>query len=174
MDTTQLTAWLIGGVPSSRLARLVAERGLATLPTRNELRQIESAGANKGLLRVLSSGNAQSASVGPSIPEGLLKAAAEARQQHFHEAEAGLRQVVDSTPSVSGTRASDAHNSALHFALGVIYRQQEKWDDAFDELTQATQLMPESAREPRRPGLSFLSHGRRAERDRRGADRAQH
>jgi hypothetical protein len=29
---------------------------------------------------------------------------------------------------------TDAHNSALHFALGVMLRQQEKWDDAFDEL----------------------------------------
>jgi hypothetical protein len=42
VNTTQLAAWLIGGVPSARLARLVAERGLATLPTQNELRQIES------------------------------------------------------------------------------------------------------------------------------------
>ena len=73
VDTTQLAAWLIGGVPSARLARLVAERGLATLPTNNELRQIESAGANKDLLRVLSSGNAQSARVGPPIPEALSR-----------------------------------------------------------------------------------------------------
>jgi hypothetical protein len=38
LDTTQIAAWLIGGVPSSRLARLVTERGLATLPTHSELR----------------------------------------------------------------------------------------------------------------------------------------
>src|SRR5271156_4456416 len=42
LNTTQLTAWLIGGVSSSRLAGLVEERGLATLPTRTELRQVEA------------------------------------------------------------------------------------------------------------------------------------
>ena len=133
VDSTQLVAWLIGGVPSSRLARLVTERGLATLPTKNELRQIESAGANQDLMTVLSSGNVQSAQVGPAIPAGLLKAAAEARQQRFHEAEADIREVL----------AADQQSSALHFALAVMCRQQELWDEAFDELTQATRIMPE-------------------------------
>src|SRR5271166_3006904 len=138
VNTTQLAAWLAGGVPSARLARLVAEHGLATLPTNRELRQVETAGANKDLLRVLSSGNAESAKVGPAIPEALLKAAAEARQQNFHEAEADLREVLASAPPTSASQ-----NSALHFALGVMLRQQEKWDEAFDELTQATQIMPD-------------------------------
>ena len=150
VNTTQLAAWLIGGVPSARLARLVAERGLATLPTQNELRQIESVGAdgdangsaNKALLRVLSSGNAESAKIGPAIPAALLKAASEAREQHSHEAEADLREVLASATPASDAH-SDAHNSALHFALGVMLRQQEKWDEAFDELTQATQMMPD-------------------------------
>jgi len=121
VNTTQLAAWLIGGVPSSHLARLVAERGLATLPTKSELRQMESAGANQDLMTVLSSGNVQSARVGAPIPQGLLKAATEARQQRFHEAEADLREVLG-----VGTPAADSQDSALHFALGVMYRQQEK------------------------------------------------
>jgi tetratricopeptide (TPR) repeat protein len=133
VGTTQLVAWLTGGVSSSRLASLVAEDGLASLPTRNELRQIESAGADKNLMRVLSSGNVESARIGAPIPEALLKAAAEARQQHFHEAAADLHAVV----------GNDAQNSALHFALGVMYRQQEQWDEAFDELSQATRIMPD-------------------------------
>ena len=53
VDTKQLAAWLVGGVPSSRLARLVTERGLATLPTNREFHEIESAGANKDLMIVL-------------------------------------------------------------------------------------------------------------------------
>ena len=36
VNTTELAAWLTGGVSSSRLARIVKERGLATLPTRRE------------------------------------------------------------------------------------------------------------------------------------------
>jgi cytochrome c-type biogenesis protein CcmH/NrfG len=31
----------------------------------------------------------------------------------------------------------------VHLALGTMLRQQEKWDDAFDEVTEATRLMPE-------------------------------
>jgi hypothetical protein len=57
VDTTQLAAWLIGGVPSSGLARLVLERGLDTLRTKHDIRQ-RSVGANKDLMKVLSSGNA--------------------------------------------------------------------------------------------------------------------
>ncbi len=132
IDTTQLTAWLAGGVPSSRLVRMVAERGLATLPTRRELEQVESAGANQDLMKVLSSGNAQSARVGAPIPEALLKAIADARQQHLRAAEGDLHEAL----------APDPRNSALHFALGAIYRQEEKWDETYDDLTRAPRLLP--------------------------------
>ena len=111
VNTTQLAAWLTGGVPSTRLARLVAERGLANLPTRNELHQMESLGADKELMRVLSSGNVFSARIGPPVPDLLLKAAAEVRQQQFHQAENDLRDAV----------SADPENPALHFALGVVY-----------------------------------------------------
>ncbi|HEY3974359.1 MAG TPA: tetratricopeptide repeat protein [Candidatus Sulfotelmatobacter sp.] len=133
LTSMQVTAWLVGGVPGGRLAGLVAQHGLATLPTQSELRQMESAGATQPLMRALSSGNAMSAMVGPAIPDGLVKAAVEARKQQFKEAEDDLHKVV----------AGDAQNSALHFALGVMLRQQERWDEAFDELAEATRLMPE-------------------------------
>jgi tetratricopeptide (TPR) repeat protein len=135
VTTTELVAWMAGGVSSSRLARLVGERGLATLPTNLELRQLELAGAGKSLMNVLRSGNAFSAKIGPPIPAKLLKAAAEVRRQQFAEAEVDLREVV----------GSEGQKSALHFALGVVYRQEEKWDEAFDELTRATRLMPDFA-----------------------------
>ena len=57
INTTQLAAWLTAGVPGTRLARLVEERGLATLPTSNELHQLEAAGAGKELMKVVSSGS---------------------------------------------------------------------------------------------------------------------
>lgn len=133
ITTTELAAWLTGEVSSPRLARLTRERGLANLPTRNELRQIEALGAGSDLIGVLNSGNVQSAQIGAPIPELLQKAASEARQQRFHEAEIDLRTLV----------AADPQNSALHFALGVMLRQQEQWDDAYDELAEATRLMPD-------------------------------
>jgi len=138
VNTTQLAAWMTGGVSSSRLARLVCERGLATLPTQSELRQIESAGAGPDLMQILRSGNVQSAEIGPEIPSALLQAAADAHQQHFHEAELKLR----------GVLASDEQNPALHFALGVMLRQQEQWDDAFDAITQAPQVIASSSGKP--------------------------
>jgi Flp pilus assembly protein TadD len=133
LDTTELAAWLTAGISSDRLARLVEEHGLATLPTRNELRQFKEIGASKELLRVLSSGNAQSAKVGDAIPPALLKAAEAAHQEKYHEAELEVRQVLN----------SDQGNSALHLALGITLRQQEQWDGAFDEITEATRLMPD-------------------------------
>jgi tetratricopeptide (TPR) repeat protein len=135
LDTTQIAAWLIGGVSGSRLVRLVAERGLANLPTHSELRQLESVGAGKDLLLVLNTGNVDSARIGTPIPAALLKAAAEARRQQFREAEVDIRDAM----------ASDRENAALHFALGVIYRQEEDWDAAYDELAQATRIMPDLA-----------------------------
>jgi len=68
VTTTELTAWLTSGVPSARLARLVTERGLATLPTHNELKQLELAGAEKELMRAAGSGFAFSAKIGPAVP----------------------------------------------------------------------------------------------------------
>jgi len=133
VTSTQLAAWLTGGVSSSRLARLVSERGLATLPTQAELKQLEVAGAGKDLMRIASSGNAFSAQIGPAIPAGLLKAASDLKAQRLHEAESELRGVI----------SADADNSALHFALGVVLRQQDKFDDAYDELATALKLMPD-------------------------------
>ena len=85
VTTTQVVAWLTGGVSSARLARLVHERGLATLPTQTELRQVEAAGAGKDLMRILRSGDVQSALIGDPIPESLLQAVTQARQQNFHQ-----------------------------------------------------------------------------------------
>src|SRR5215831_14832484 len=79
LTTTQIAAWLIGGVPSVRLARLVAECKLATLPSRSELSQLEGVGADKGLMQMLGSGNVLSAAIGDRIPAELVKASEAAR-----------------------------------------------------------------------------------------------
>jgi tetratricopeptide (TPR) repeat protein len=133
ITTTDLVAWMTSGISSVRLARLVQERGLATLPTNKELRQLESVGASKDLMRVVTTGNVQSASVGPAIPPALMKAATLAGQENIHQAELQLRDAL----------AAEDNNSALHFALGTMLRIQQQWDDAFDEITEATRLMPD-------------------------------
>ena len=67
------------------------------------------------------------------IPAALVQAAADARDERFHEAELALRQAL----------SSDPQNAALHFALGTMLRQQGRFDDAFEEITRSAQLMPD-------------------------------
>jgi len=133
VTTTELAAWLTSGVPSPRLARMVTELGLATLPTHDELKQLQLAGAEKELMSAAGSGFAFSAEIGPGIPDELLKAAKQAREQHFHEAENELR----------GVLSRDQGNPALHLALAVMLRQQDQFDDAYQELALALRLMPD-------------------------------
>jgi tetratricopeptide (TPR) repeat protein len=131
----QLMSWLTAGVPGNRLVRIVQERGMASIPGKEQLRQLESAGADPILLKALAnlkvSASAQSETF--EIPAILVQVGVDARGQRFHGAELALRQVLSSDPK----------NAALHFALSAMLRQQERWDDAFDELTIAADLMPD-------------------------------
>src|SRR3984893_14038303 len=134
VDATQLVAWLIAGVPSSRLVRLVQERGVTSIPTKEQVRLLESAGADANLIRTLTVAKAPSTTAGAGpIPLALLAAAAEARGQHYHAAELRLRDAIHSDPK----------NAALHFALGAMLRLQDQWDDAFDEVAESARLMPD-------------------------------
>ena len=118
VDTTQLAAWLAGGVPSSRLIRLVKEQGLATVARAENLHQLESCGADPALIHFLSEIEAQTPGAGTPIPNAVVKAAVAIHQQNAHQAELLLRAAV----------TADNNNSALHFALGATLRQQEQWE----------------------------------------------
>jgi len=152
VTSAQLMAWLAAGVPSSRLVRIIQERGIASVLGKEQIRQLESAGADTNLVRTLTAlkpsaaaRNSSTLEITPSeIPTALVQAAAAARGQRFHEAELALRQVLSSDPK----------NAVLHFALGAMLRQQERWDDAIDELTQSAQLMPDFPEN--HSGLSYI------------------
>ncbi len=140
VNSVQLFAWLTAGVPCSRLVRLIQERGIASAPGKEQIRKLEAAGADSNLVRALKSArpaaavDSQSAETdNNAIPQSLLQAAGEARAQHFHDAELDLRRALEDDPK----------NAALHFALGAMLRQQEQWDDAFDEVTISAKLMPD-------------------------------
>ena len=135
VNSTQLMAWLAAGVPGNRLIRLVQERGIADVPGKEPTRQLEAAGADANLVHALKNSKPSPTpnSSSSQIPAVLVQAATDARAQRFHEAEIALRQAL----------SSDPQNAALHFALGTMLRQQERWDDAFDEITLSAQLMPD-------------------------------
>jgi protein O-GlcNAc transferase len=134
VNSIQLVAWLTAGVSSGRLVRIIQERGIASTPGKEQIRQLESAGADANLLRTLATRKPSTISSSSiAIPEILVQAAVNARGQRFHEAERALRQGL----------TSDSQNAALHLALGAMLRQQERWDDAFDEVTLAAKLMPD-------------------------------
>src|SRR5271169_4775333 len=52
-NSVQLMAWLTAGVPSSRLVLIVEERGIAGIPSKAQIRQLEAAGADVALVRRL-------------------------------------------------------------------------------------------------------------------------
>jgi tetratricopeptide (TPR) repeat protein len=138
VNSAQVMAWLTAGVPCSRLVRIIQERGITAVPGKGQIRQLESAGADANLVRTLtnvkpSPSNPSSSSTTSEIPEVLVRAAVDAHAQRFHEAELALRRAI----------SSDSQNAALHFALGAMLRQQERWDDAFDEIEISAQLMPD-------------------------------
>src|SRR5260370_18638563 len=54
VNTTQLTAWLTGGISSTRLVQLIHEPGPAVAPTKKELHQLQALRALPKLLRPLS------------------------------------------------------------------------------------------------------------------------
>jgi len=135
VNSVELMAWLTAGVPCNRLVRIVQERGTASVPGKEQIHEFESAGADASLIRALASLKPSAAQnpAASQIPASLLQAATYARAQRFHEADLDLRQAL----------SSDPQNAALHFALGNMLRQQERWDDAFDEITLAARLMPD-------------------------------
>jgi superkiller protein 3 len=142
VNSAQVMAWLTAGVPSSRLVRIVQERGINSVPGKKQIHQLEAAGAGAALVHNLTKANLKlqaspksspAETLASEIPELLVQASAQARAQQFHEAELALRQSL----------ISDPHNASLHFALGAMLRQQGRFDDAFDEITQSAQLMPD-------------------------------
>ena len=113
VSSTQLMAWLTSGVPGNRLVRIVQERGFAGVLSKDQIRQLEAAGADANLIRSLTGTKPAPDSAAAEISAPLLKAATDAHAQRYHEAELALRQAL----------TTDPQNAALHFALGTMLRQ---------------------------------------------------
>ena len=104
-------AWLTAGVPGNRLVRLVKEQGTTGALNKEQIRQLESAGADVNLIQAVTKSKVSATANSDTleIPAALVQAAVEAHNQRFHEAELHLRQAL----------RADPQNGALHFALST-------------------------------------------------------
>src|SRR5262249_40937700 len=132
VDGTQLMAWRAGGISNRRLGRLVERCGINFAATEEYKKALRAAGADKELIHTLQRLSADGKGSQPTWPVSLAKAAELANRQRYAEAEHELRDLLRSEPQ----------NAALHFALGHALRQQEEWDEAFDEFSESEHLMP--------------------------------
>ncbi len=53
VNSAQVMAWLASGIHSARLIRIVREHGVAAIPGKEQIRQLESAGADPELILAL-------------------------------------------------------------------------------------------------------------------------
>jgi len=144
--------WLAGGISSARIQRLAETWGEAeafscpSTPQCNRLcaRALQKAGADAGLVQSLVRQN-----IDP-------KAASESRTKVGHQSAscacsspavevAALVHNKDFGAAENKTRAllhDDSNNVLLHFVLGNILRRQDRFDEALDEFTESSRLLP--------------------------------
>jgi len=137
--------WMAGGISSARIERLAQTsdqaRTLSCLATpqcnRQCTRALQKAGADAGLIQGLvrqgsgpkSAANAQCACSSPAAQVAAL-----VHDKNFGAAENNLRAQLRND--------TDADNALLHFVLGTILRREERFDEALDEFTESSRLLP--------------------------------
>lgn len=129
---TQLQAWLVAGVSNTRLAQIVEHRGALLNSKEPQPASLRKLGADADLLAALKQSGAVSESNPGCSPEFIgISNLVHAKQ--YAQAERQIRELVQ----------ADGDNAALHFVLGSVLRQQDKWDDAYDEFTESARLIPD-------------------------------
>ncbi|MGA2458097.1 MAG: hypothetical protein ABSF85_11055, partial [Terriglobales bacterium] len=145
--------WLAGGISSARIQRLIQSQNAQTRDEVRTLscqatplctRALQKAGADSGLIQSLvrqspdpktESKSAHKtgrhdASCACSSPAAQV--AALVHEKKFDAAEDKIRALL----------RDDAENAALHFVLGTVLRREDRFDDALDEITESSRLMP--------------------------------
>jgi tetratricopeptide (TPR) repeat protein len=163
--------WLAGGISSARIQRLVRTQNARTqnAQTRDEAqtfschaapectrqctRALQKAGADSGLIQSLlrqspdpKSGSKSGSELGPkagchdapcACSSPAAQVAALVHEKNFDAAEDKIRALLRDDAATSSP-----NNAALHFVLGTVLRREERFDDALDEITESSRLMP--------------------------------
>ena len=140
LTRVQLMGLVAGGVPSKRVAALVAERGVAFQPTPEFLTDLKSAGASDELLNAL--GAAKSAAAIPSKGGALNLAALPVAGRAPPDQVQHLREVEQQYRAAEVARPQDPN---VRFALAGVLAQEGKWSEAAAQYAAVTGGQPSDA-----------------------------
>ena len=133
--------WLAGGISSARIQRLAQTPGALTKfscrPIASCTRALQKAGADATLIAILEHQNPGQksetrATAACSCSGPAAQVAALLRDQNLKPAENKIRTMI----------ANDGNNALLHFVLGTVLRREDRFDEALDEFTESSRLMP--------------------------------
>ncbi len=131
IDCSQLLTWMVAGIPSQRLSRLVKERGSRLRVGSNTREFLASVGAGNDLLNKLQEeGTFQAGAQSDDCPAELVQAATLVHSHKNDDAEAIVRKLLVTEPG----------NADLHLALGYLRIQQGDVDESFDDYSDAKDL----------------------------------
>ena len=136
--------WLAGGISSARIERLAQTPGstpaISCHATTQCTRALQKAGADSALIQSLAhqaSGQKSSPGVSCACSTPAAQVAALIHDKNFETAEDKINAML------RDDAASSLPNQALlHFVLGTVLRREERLDDALDEFTESSRLMP--------------------------------
>lgn len=147
--------WLAGGISSARIERLAQtgaeKRTLSCHAAPQSIQQctraLQKAGADSELIQSLlrqGSGRKSAASASCACSGPAAQVAALVHDRNFDAAEDKIRALLrndNDADNVSQNHASQ-NNALLHFVLGTLLRREDHFDEALDEFTESSRLMP--------------------------------
>jgi len=140
LTRAQLMGLVAGGVPSKRVAALVAEHGIAFRPTPEFLTDLKSAGASDELLSAL--GTARSSAISS---EGAAHKSASAPPAGRSAPPDQLRQLQEAEQQYRTAEVARPQDPSVHFALGRVLAQEGKWSEAAAQYAAVTSTEPSDA-----------------------------
>lgn len=148
--------WLAGGISSARIERLAQtgaeNRTLSCHAASQSLQQctraLQRAGADASLIQSLvrqGSGRKSAANASCSCSGPAAQVAALVHDKNFDAAEDKIRALLrnDNDADHASQNHASQNNALLHFVLGTLLRREDRFDEALDEFTESSRLMPD-------------------------------
>jgi tetratricopeptide (TPR) repeat protein len=143
--------WLASGISSARIERLARALDASRNPSCHAMaactRALQKAGADVELIRSLQWQNAERSSVRRSDANASCTCSIAAAQiaalvhdKNFTGAEDKIRVLLGD--NIDNINNPSERTSLLHFVLGTVLRREDRFDEALDEFTESSRLMP--------------------------------